>query len=55
MKLKRCPRCQKPGKVVTFQLVRTNLYYNECGNCRWTTKGMPFIWLADIAWNKGVG
>lgn len=54
MKLKRCPKCQKPGKIITFQMVKTNLYHNECGNCGWTTKGMPFMWLADITWNRGI-
>lgn len=55
MKLKRCPRCKQPSKVTTYQVVATKLYHNECGNCKWTTNGMRFEFLADIAWNKGYG
>lgn len=58
MELRSCPNCGHNmergaliGKVVCPK--KTSKWHVECPSCRWRGKSMPFLLLAEIAWNVG--
>lgn len=53
-KVKHCPNCGKRGELMHIWVHwnrKIRKYHVECPNCHWCGKSMPFVWLAELAWN----